>query len=257
MAQLPDHVLRNRQFWSDMAGNWVAPGRRAWEQKEITRGCFEVPERTVGALGDLSQWADRDVIELGCGTAYFSSWFARLGARPVGIDITPPQLESARAFQQEFGLEFPLIEGSAEEVPFPDASFDLAFSEFGASIWCDPAKWIPEAARLLRPGGKLVFLRNSTLSILCTALTGPTTDGMKRDQFGMYRLEWDDDDSVEFHPPTGAMLRILRSAGFEVEDLIELEPPPDAPETRHEYISLDWARRWPAEEIWVGRKKEC
>lgn len=239
-----------------MAENWVAPGRRGWEQKEITWGCFEVPEKSVGAFGELQQWAGKDVIEMGCGTAYFSSWFARLGARPVGIDITPPQLESARRFQQEFGLEFPLIEGSAEDVPLPDGTFDLGFSEFGASIWCDPAKWIPEAARLLRPGGKLVFLRNSTLSVLCTGSTGPTTEGMKRGHFGMYRLEWDDDDSVEFHPPTGVMLRILRKAGFEIEDLIELEPPPNAPDRWHAHIALDWARRWPAEEIWVARKKE-
>ena len=60
-----------------------------------------------------------------------------------------------------------LIEANAEDVPLPDASFDLAISEYGASIWCDPYKWIPEAARLLRPGGELIFLRNSTL---CVAL---------------------------------------------------------------------------------------
>ena len=36
-----------------------------------------------------------------------------------------------------------------------DASFDLVVSEYGASVWCDPERWIAEAARLLRRGGRL------------------------------------------------------------------------------------------------------
>ena len=57
--------------------------------------------------------------------------------------------------QEQFGLQFPLHLGNAEETGFPDASFDLVVSEYGASIWCDPYRWIPEAARILRPGGNL------------------------------------------------------------------------------------------------------
>ncbi len=52
------------------------------------------------------------------------------------------------------------------DVPLPDASFDLAISEYGAAIWADPYRWIPEAARLLRPGGDLIFLGNSVLVML-------------------------------------------------------------------------------------------
>ena len=125
--------------------------------------------RRCGALGDV---AGLDVVELGCGTAYFSAWLARRGARPVGVDVTPAQLDTARRMQEETGLVFPLVEANAEDVPLPDASFDLAVSEYGASLWCDPARWIPEAARLLRPGGRLVFLTNSMLATLCVAV-GP------------------------------------------------------------------------------------
>src|SRR5947209_6363592 len=99
-------------------------------------------------------------IELGCGTGCVSAWLARRGARPVGIDNSEAQLASAREFQREFSLEFPLLHGNAERVPYADESFDLAISEYGASIWCDPYLWIPEAARLLRPGGRLIFLVN-------------------------------------------------------------------------------------------------
>ena len=67
-------------------------------------------------LGDV---AGLDVIELGCGTAYFAAWLARQGARPVGVDVTPAQLDTARRMQEETGLTFPLIEANAEDVPLP------------------------------------------------------------------------------------------------------------------------------------------
>src|SRR6185312_12186726 len=109
---------------------------------EITWGLFGVPESKLGVLGDV---AGLDVVELGCGTAYFSAWLARRGARPVGVDPTPAQLETARRMQRETGLDFPLVEAAAESVPLPDASFDLAFSEYGASLWAVPERWLDEA----------------------------------------------------------------------------------------------------------------
>jgi hypothetical protein len=65
-----------------------------------------------------------------------------------------------------------------------DAAFDLVISEYGASIWCDPYRWVPQAARLLHPGGRLVFLRNSTLLMLCVPDVGVATDRLLRPQPG-------------------------------------------------------------------------
>ena len=73
-----------------------------------------------------------------------------------------------------------LIEANAEDVPLPDESFDLAVSEYGASIWAIPSCWIAEAARLLRPGGRLAFLCNSTLSILCSPDEGKLEERLLR-----------------------------------------------------------------------------
>ncbi len=254
MADLPEHVARNRAYWDDRARDYVAEGRRNWESAEPLWGIFAVPEAEVGLLPP--ELEGRDAIELGCGTGYVSAWLARRGARPVGIDNSEAQLASARAFQREFDLDFPLIFGNAEEVPFPAGSFDLAISEYGASIWCDPYRWIPEAARLLRPGGELVFLVNSVLSILCGPDDGeiPAGDELLRPLFGMHRLEWPDDDSVEFHLPQGKMIDLLRSCDLTVEQLIEVRPPADAT-TRFPHISLDWARRFPCEEVWRARKR--
>jgi SAM-dependent methyltransferase len=197
-----------------------------------------------------------DVVELGCGTAYFSAWLAKRGARPVGIDVTPAQLETARECQKEFGLEFPLIEASAEDVPLPDESFDLALSEYGASIWCEPERWVAEAARLLRPGGELVFLSNSTISILCSPDEGKVGERLLRPQFGMYRFEWPDDEGVNFYLPHGEWIRVLRENELEVVALHELQAPADAEDHPHyDFVSAEWARKWPAEEIWRARKR--
>jgi ubiquinone/menaquinone biosynthesis C-methylase UbiE len=248
----PDYVSRNRAVWTQTNAEFTGPSAaRSWAE-EFDWGVFAHPERALGVLGDVE---GKDVIELGCGTAYFSAWLARQGARPVGVDVTPAQLDTARRLQQETGIEFPLIEANAEDVPLPDESFDLAVSEYGASIWCDPYEWIPEAHRLLRPGGRLVFMTNSTLVLLC-AVEEPdsTSEQLQRPQRGLHKIEWSD-GGVEFHLGHGDLHRLLRRTGFEVEDLIELFASEDA-ET-HEYYSFvtaDWARKWPAEEIWAARK---
>ena len=164
-SERPDHVARNRAYWDEVnAPHYVESGRRSWATNEITWGIFGLPETELRALPE--DVAGMDVIELGCGTAYVSAWLTRRGARPTGIDNSAEQLSTARSLQDEHDLHFPLIHGNAEVTGLPDASFDLAVSEYGASIWADPYRWIPKAARLLHPGGELVFLTNGTLWIL-------------------------------------------------------------------------------------------
>jgi SAM-dependent methyltransferase len=252
--KLPDHVARNRAYWDEQAARYVANGEESWSQDEPTWGIWRVPESELHLLPEDLE--GRDVIELGCGTAYVSAWLARRGARPVGIDNSPMQLETARRLQVEHGLEFPLHLGNAEATPFPDESFDIAISEYGAAIWCDPYAWIPEAARLLRPGGELIFLGNSVIQMLTVRdllVDGPSTDQLRRDQFGMHRFEWPDDDSVEFHISHGDMIRLLRRTGFEVLDLVEIQAP-EGVTTGYDYTSAEWGRRWPSEEVWKARK---
>ncbi len=249
---LTEHAARNRAAWDAEAHLWVEPGERNWASDEPSWGIWSIPERGLGVLPDVE---GMDTIELGCGTAYWSAWLARRGARPVGLDNSANQLETARRLQREHGLEFPLVHASAEAVPLPDAGFDLALSEYGACLWCDPELWIPEAARLLRPGGYLVFLTNSPLLVLCSPDSGAAGDRLLRDQFGMRRFEWPDEgDAVEFHLPHGELLRLLRRHGFEVLDLVELQAPADGDPGRFDWLTLDWSRRWPSEEIWVARR---
>jgi SAM-dependent methyltransferase len=251
---LTPHAQVNRETWAKEAASYVAGAERNWASDEITWGILDVPESEVQLLGDV---AGRDVVELGCGTAYVSAWLARRGARVTGVDLTHEQLETARAKQAKHGLSFPLVHASAEDVPLPDASFDLAVSEYGASIWCDPDLWIAEAARLLRPGGELVFLVNGTLLML----TSPDVDPVRpagvellRPYFGMRRFDWESDDSIDFHLGYGDWIRVLTSHGLEVERLVELRNP-GRDSGRFALFTAEWAERWPAEEMWKARKR--
>jgi SAM-dependent methyltransferase len=243
----------NVEAWTRANADYTdARAEEAWAKDEIDWGIWHIPESELGALPDVS---GKDVVELGCGTAYFGAWLKKKGAaRVVGVDPTPAQLETARRCNEQFGLGLELIEAFGEDVPLPDESFDLAVSEYGASIWADPYKWIPEAARLLRHGGELVFLRNSTLVILCSPDEDlPANERLHRPQFGMHRFRWPG-EGVEYHLSHGDWVRVLRANGFEILDLIEIQAPADA-EThqRYDYVSADWARKWPAEEIWRAR----
>jgi SAM-dependent methyltransferase len=253
-SELSSHAERNREVWTRAAKDYVAAAERSWATDEIDWGIYGVKEADLGALADVD-FDGLDVVELGCGTAYFSAWFARRGARPVGVDLTPAQLETARRMQAEHGLEFPLVEASAEDVPLPDAGFDLAFSEYGASIWCDPYRWVPEAARLLRPGGRLIFLANSILSILCSPDTGRIEERLLRPYRGMHRFEWPaEDEGIDFHLGWGDMLRLLRANRFELEDYLEVYAPERAT-SRYPWANDEWATKWPVEEIWKARKQ--
>ena len=250
----PDYLAHTRAAWGEMSKDFFEPGRRAWESSEITWGIWNLKESEVEALGDLSWFMGKKTLELGCGTGYISAWLAKLGAIPTGIDPTPEQLANCRQFQQEYGIDFPTLECYAEKLPFEDESFDFAISEYGAAIWSDPHAWLPEAARVLKPGGRLVFLRIGTLTALCTPPTGPVKTELLRDYFGLNRIEWTANEPEEFHLPTGPMIRILRKSGFEIEDLIDLQAP-EGMTIRYEYMTNEWARRWPSEEIWVVRKR--
>jgi SAM-dependent methyltransferase len=252
---LPDSVAKNIAEWTKSNADYTDPSAaEAWARDEVTWGVFGVPESSLGVLGDV---AGLDIVELGCGTAYISARLAKQGARPVGVDPTPAQLATARRMQAETGIVFPLVEAAAESVPLPDASFDIAVSEYGASLWALPERWLAEAARLLRPEGRLVFLTNSTLAMVCAPDVGVIEERLLRPQFdGLYQISWPDQVGVEYHPTHGEWIRLLRDNGFDVEALHELQAPEDG-ETHayYDFVTFDWARKWPCEDLWVARKR--
>jgi SAM-dependent methyltransferase len=249
-----DPVARHREVWAVVNDAFTdADADERWAMPEPVWGLFCVPDRELGALGDV---AGLDVVELGCGTAYVSAWLARAGARVVGLDLSHDQLRTAAACQERHALAFPLVEASGEQLPLRSSAFDLVVSEFGVAPWCDPGRWVAEAARILRPGGRLVFLTSSPLAAMCVPAEGGVAgDRLLRGPAELWPVAWLG-GGVEHHPGHGAWVGILRAAGFEVEALHELHPPPGAQDHGfYEIVTADWARRWPSEDLWVARRR--
>ena len=225
-----------------------------WAAAEIRWGLFRVPDAQVGLLGDVS---GLDVVELACGTAFLSASLARAGARPVAIDLSSAQLATARRCQRRHGVSFPLVEADAGEVPLRSEQFDLVVSEYGAAPWCEPSVWLAEAARLLRPGGRLVFLTHSVTVALCVPDEGGVAgDRLLRGQADIAHVAWAG-GGIEHHPSHGDWIRLLHANHFEVEALHELYAPADADHHAfYDIVTGDWARRWPAEDAWVARRAD-
>jgi SAM-dependent methyltransferase len=241
----------NRALWAVVNERFTdAAAEALWSRQDVVWGLFAVPERDLGVLGPVR---GLDVVELACGTAYFSAWLARAGATPVAVDISHEQLMTARRMQTQFGPAFPLVQGDGEHVPLAGGRYDLVVSEHGAGVWCDPERWLPEAARLLKPGGRLVFLTNSHLSALCVpAEEGVAGERLLRGHREAYRVRWPG-GGIEFHPSHGDWIRTLRESGFVVAAMHEIYAPPDADDHAfYEIVSKEWATRWPAEELWVA-----
>ncbi len=247
-----DYLAVNVADWTRQAAGEREAGRRSWTKEVPTWGIFRVPDSELRILPEHG--AGLRTLELGCGTGYVSAWLSRRGSTPVALDPTPSQLEIAGELQREFGASFPLVRAAAEYLPFAEDSFDLAISEYGAAIWADPYKWIPEVARVLRPGAELVFLGNSSLLMICAPEDDgePATERLLRPQFGMHRFDWSEPDCTEFHLSHGDWIRLLRANGFEVLELMELRPPAGA-STRYSFVTYEWASQWPCEEVWRAR----
>jgi SAM-dependent methyltransferase len=246
--RLSSFAARNRQAWdarsneyqSKHAAQLAASGGMAW-------GVWQLPESELRVLGDVRE---KDVLELGCGAAQWSIALHARGARVTGLDNSSVQLEHARALMAQAGADFPLVHASAEATPFEDASFDVVFCDHGAITFADPHRTIPEAARLLRPGGLLAFSMNTPILHLVWPLDSDHPgERLLLDYWDLHVLEAPG-EPVEFQLPYGAWIALFRENRLDVRDLIELRPPSDATSSYRDERDLAWARRWPMEHIW-------
>ena len=246
----PRHVRRNRASWNREADDYQREHGSQLNRFDRPRwGTWGIPESSLNVLGDV---AGKDVLEFGCGAAQWSIVLGRMGARPVGLDLSTRQLSHARRLMGEADSRVSLVNANAERTPFPDARFDIVFCDHGAMTFADPLRTVPEVARILRPGGLFAFNIASPLIWLCWG-DGEEPPGRElvRSYFGMRRQTW---EAVEFQLPYGEWIRLFRTHGFEILDLVELRPPSRPRTTYPDFAPLEWARRWPGENIWKLRK---
>jgi SAM-dependent methyltransferase len=241
----------NRGYWDRHADEYQAEHASQLNEQELAWGLWAVPESELNVLGPID---GTDILELGCGGGQWSIFLARRGAKPTGLDNSRQQLLHAKRLMNEKHASFPVVNASAERLPFADSSFDIVFCDHGAMSFADPERTIPEAARVLRPGGLFAFNMSSPLLFACwNEFKDVIEPSLHRVYFDLRRFEYEE-DFVEYQLPYGAWIDLFRRHGLIVEDLIELQPPPDATTTYPELVPLEWARRWPAENIWKARK---
>lgn len=246
-----DYVSVNQKVWEADAPQWVAIGERLWAS-EPEWGNWGLPDTDLALLPQ--DMTGQTAIELGCGTGYVSGWMVRRGARVTAIDVSPAQLATARRLAAAHEVEITFVEGNAEQTGLPAASFDFAISEYGAAIWCPPQIWLREAWRLLRPGGKLVFLGNHPLSLICAPLDGADTDlGLHRPYRGMTGVDWTeveiDPSGVCFNLTLSDWIALFTEVGFQVTGYQELFAPEGARGSRGG-VPADWAKSYPSEQVW-------
>jgi SAM-dependent methyltransferase len=242
---LTEHARRNQAHWDADAADYQRRNAGHIERGEAW-GVWQIPEAQLRVLDDV---AGKDVLEVGCGAAQWSRALTRRGARCTGLDLSERQLAFARAA----GADFPLVHGSAESLPFEDASFDVALADHGAFTFADPQLAIPEAARVLRPGGLLAFSHSTPIDAICWHKPSDSmTPMLQRPYFGLHREDWT--EYVTFNLPYGRWIELFRANGLAVEELIELRPPADAASTYRDDADRAWARRWPMDEIWKLRR---
>jgi len=252
VTSTPRHVRKNRRYWEAESDRYQREHASQLGGRRPVWGVWAVPEARLKVLGDVS---GRRVLELGCGGGQWSRWLAEAGARPVGLDLSLNQLRHAASLLGRAGLRLPLVSADAERTPFCDESFDLVMCDHGAMTFADPHRTVPEAARVLRPGGVFAFSHASPLQFVCwDDAKGRVTERLARDYFGMRAWE---QETVDFMLPYGDWIRLFRANGLEVEDLIEPRPSANARTTYSWFAPLEWARRFPSESIWRLRKREA
>lgn len=254
MGEIPrlPHAANNRRLWDRLADEYQAKhGPQLAASGGLAWGVWQLPESELQVLGDVR---GRHILELGCGAAQWSIALRALGANVTGLDISERQLEYARRLMVEADVEFPLVHASAEATPFEDESFEIVFCDHGAMTFADPYLTVPEAARILRPGGLLAFsMSTPILDIAWPPGTEHPSAELLGDYWHLHALE-EPDEPVAFQLRYGEWVRVFGENGFVIESLIELRPPPDANSSYRDDIDREWARRWPMEHIWRVRQ---
>jgi SAM-dependent methyltransferase len=247
-----DHERHNREFWDGDAADYQELHGEALHDAPLAWGVWRIPDDEVDALGDVQ---GLDVLELGCGAAQWAIALAQAGARPVGLDVSHGQLRHARDAAAQAGARVPLLLASGEAVPLRDQSVDVVFCDHGAMSFCEPERSLAEAARVLRPEGRLVFSHSTPLLYLTyDASKERQSRSLQADYFDMRRFVYDE-GTTDFQLPYGEWIRLFRRHGFVIDDLVELRPPKGATTTYSDFVPYRWARRWPAEQIWKLHKE--
>ncbi|WP_190816966.1 class I SAM-dependent methyltransferase [Saccharopolyspora pogona] len=242
----------NRLWWDADADDYQAEHGAFLGDSDFMWCPERLREQDAGLLGDVR---GKRVLEVGCGAASCSRWLADQGAHPVGLDISAGMLRHAVAGGERSRTAVPLVQASADCLPFADDSFDLACSAFGGVPFvADAGAVFREVARVLRPGGRWVFAVTHPMRWVFPDDPGPTGLTATHSYFDHTPyVEIDADGQatyVEHHRTLGDYVRQLAAAGLHLVDLVEPEWPEGHTQTWGQWSPLR-GRLFPGTAIFV------
>lgn len=250
--ELSPFTRSNQDLWNATSEEYQN-AHRAELEDDVLWGPSMPPEATLEILGPSV--AGKDVLEVCCGGGQCSVYLAERGAHSVGVDLSAKQLDHARAFAQERGVDVRFLEANAEDISMlPDASFDMVFSAFALGFVQDTAKAFREVHRVLRPGGLFAFSWSSPFHV-CVTREKDGSLRVTRSYFDRSPIvdNVEKGREVDFYRTYGDWLRDLVQAGFVVTEILEPEPLPKENTYRDDF-PLEQIRVVPGTMIWRARK---
>lgn len=188
---------------------------------------------TEEQLGLLPLGGEETVLEIGAGAAQCSRWLAARHPRlrVVATDLSAGMVQVGRRLNRDPGPEVPLAQCDALALPFGDAAFDVVFTAYGVVPFvADSARLLRECARVLRPGGTLVFATSHPVRWAFPDVPGE--EGLRAAYSYFDRTPYVESDGplvtyAEHHRTMGDRVREIVAAGLTLVDLVEPEWPPD------------------------------
>jgi SAM-dependent methyltransferase len=231
-AAASETVHANRSWW-DRAADDYQDEHGAFLRDVGFIWCPEgLDEASAQLLGPTASLAGRQILEIGCGAAQCARWLRSVGAHAVAFDLSTGQLAHAERLNTSTGVDVPLFQADAEVLPLKDASIDIACSAFGAIPFvADSAAVLREVARVLRPGGRVVFSVSHPLRWAFP--DDPGQRGLTATSSYFDRTPYVEEDAagrasyVEHHRTLGDRVREIVAAGLLLTNVVEPEWPDD------------------------------
>lgn len=217
-------VAGNRAYWDTQASQYLAVFGEFLGDVQF-RWCPEgLLEADAQILGQIEELREQKVLEVGAGAAQCSRWLASQGVTVEATDIAPGMIREAERINAATGIEFPLHVADARALPYPEDSFNQAFTAFGAIPFIKDATEVHrEVARILRPGGRWTFA--TTHPVKWMFPDDPESLTAIRSYFDRtpYAETSADGTYAEFHRTIGDHISEVLAAGLEITAVIEPE----------------------------------